>query len=574
MSDQPTLSTSGRLVDAATQYRVLFLVLVIGTSLVVPILCLVAMSFNVSPFGHGFDAGFGNWQEILGRSKLLNALLNTVSLSIARQALALALGVILAWLIARTDLPGRKWFEVGFWIALFLPPLPAVLSWVLLLGGSSGLLNQLFDLLPFVHEPVFRIYSWWGIVLVHLLGATLAVKVFLLVPAFRSLDGSLEEAARASGASLTMTLLKVVVPLMAPALIVTSLIGLVRSMQGFEVELVLGAPAGIEVYSTIIYKAMTHEPPDQGLASALSIAFLLALAPLVVMQQWYARQSAHGLVTGKIRNRKQSLGRLKWPAFTFVAILLTLMTVVPFLCLLMGTFMRIFGIFDMPDPWTLENWREVWGRGDVLAGLWNTLRLGVSASCVAMFLYTILAYLIVRSRSGAARLLDLMTWLPTLVPGVVLSLALLQTFSSVPPFRLLYGTMSGLVLAVLLGTVTVGVQFLKTSMRQLGRELEEAGWASGGGRAFVLSRIVLPLIAPSVAVVGLETFAAANAAVGMVALLGVGPLQPLSILQLNLLTSGQLEAASVVGITIMMLTVTSALLARWVSERAGLGATA
>jgi iron(III) transport system permease protein len=560
----------GRLVDAATRSRTVWLLLPVGAMLLVPILCLLAVSFNVSPFGRGYVWGAGNWRDVISQPMLLNALLNTVSLSIARQALALVVGVILAWLIARTDLPGRRWLEVGFWIALFLPPLPATLAWVLLLGGSSGLLNQLFSLLPFVDEPVFKIYSWWGIVIVHMLGATLAVKVFLLVPAFRALDGSLEEAARASGASLARTVLTVVVPLMAPVLVVTSLIGLVRSMQAFEVELILGAPAGIEVYSTIIFKAMTREPPDQGLASALSIAFLLALAPFVVIQQWYARHSAHGSVTGKIRNRKQPLGRLRWHAFSIVATLLLLMTVVPFVCLLMSTFMRLFGIFDMPDPWTFDNWRDVWGRGDVLTGLSNTLRLGATAALAGMILYTILAYVIVRSRSGAARLLDLMTWLPTLIPGVVLSLGLLQTFSSVPVFRLLYGTMSSLVLAILLGTVTVGVQFLKTSMRQLGREVEEAGWACGGSNLYVLRRVVVPLIAPAVAVVGLETFAAANAAVGMVALLGVGSLQPLSILQLNLLTSGQLEAASVVGFTIMLLTVASALLARWVADKAGL----
>jgi iron(III) transport system permease protein len=554
--------------------RLYALVLGAGFLLLTPIVTLLVTSFNVAPFAETFRHGDTNWRAVFTQPEMIDALLNTVSLSIARQAFALVLGAMLAWLIARTDLPGRRWLEVGFWIALFMPPLPAALAWVLLLGGSSGLVNSALYALPFVDAPVFKIYSWWGIVWVHMMGATLAVKVFLLVPAFRAMDGSLEDAARASGASLGSVFTNIVLPMMAPALLVTTLIGLVRSMQAFEVELILGAPAGIDVYSTVIYRAMTQEPPRHGLGSALSVAFVLALAPFVVLQQWLGRRHAHASVTGRIRSRPQALGRLKWPVFAGVVALLSLMTLVPLCFLLMSTFMRLFGIFEMTDPWTLDNWRGALGRGDALRSLGNTLQLGFMAALWAMIVFSGLAYVIVRSRSQAARVLDFMTWLPALIPGVVLSLGLLQMFSSLAIFRPLYGTVMSLVVAVLLGTVTVGVQFLKTSMRQLGRELEEAGWACGGGRLHVLLRIVVPLVAPSIAVVGLETFAAANAAVGVVSLLGAGENQPLSILQLNLLTSGQLEAASVVGFTIMSLTVGSALFARWVADKARLESTA
>src|SRR5690606_3757250 len=122
------------------------------------------------------------------------------------------------------------------------------------------------------------------------------------------------------------------------------------------------------------------------------------------------------------------------------------------------------------------NWRAVLGRGDAARALWNTLMLGAMSAVSAMIIFTVIAYVVVRSRSRAARVLDFITWLPALVPGVVLSLGLLQSFSSLPIFRVFYGTLGSLVVAILIGTVTVGVQYLKTSMRQLGRELEEAGW--------------------------------------------------------------------------------------------------
>ncbi|MBL8549251.1 MAG: iron ABC transporter permease [Hyphomonadaceae bacterium] len=541
-----------------------------GFFLVAPVASVVATSFNVAELGRSYSFGFGHWREVFAEPAMRDALLNTATLSIARQAIGLSLGAMIAWLIARTDLPWRRTLEVGFWIALFMPPLPAALAWVLLLQGSSGLVNRALFELPFVDAPVFGLYSWWGIVWVHIMGATLALKVFLLVPAFRALDSSLEDAARASGAGLARTFTKIVLPMMAPAILAIGLIGLVRSMQAFEVELILGAPAGIDVYSTFIYRAMTREPPEPGLSSALSVLFILTLAPLVLIQQWYGRRRAHASLTGRARSRRQPLGRAKWPAFALVAALLFLMTLAPLGMLLMGTFMHMFGIFDMPNPWTLDNWREALTRGDALRALGNTLQLGIAAALCGMILFTLMAYVVVRSRSRAARLLDLLTWAPVLVPGVVLSLGLLQVFTGSSAFRALYGTIASMTIAVLVSTATVGVQFLKTTMRQIGPELEEAGLASGGSRLYVLRRIVLPLIAPSIAVIGLETFAAANVAVSAVAFLGVGPTQPLSMLQLNLLNSGQLETAAVVGVVIMSLTIVSALLARWLADRQGL----
>lgn len=546
------------------------LILAIAAVILTPIACLLATSFDVADFHEAFRFGLANWAQVMSQPRLVSALVNTVSLAIVQQVLSLIIATVIAWLIACTDLPGRSWCEVGFWIALFMPPLPTTLAWVLLLSGSSGLVNKALMMLPFVQVPIFHIYSWWGIVWVHLMGTSVAFKVFLLVPSFRVMDSSFVEAARTSGASLASALFRVMVPLMTPVLLVTALIGFVRSMQGFEVELVLGAPAGIDVYSTAIFRAMAGEPPHQGLASALSIAFVIALLPFVLLQLWHSRDDRHASVTGKIRPRQFSLGSLRWPAFAIVIGVLAMMTIIPLSFLLLSTFMRLFGHFDLYEPFTLDHWRAAVGRGDVMRSLWNTIRLGVVASLAGMVIYSVLAYYIFRWRNTLMRVLDFLIWLPALVPGVVLSLGLMQSFVNVPGFKLLYGTLLSLVIAVLIGSLTVGVQYLRANMQQLGRELEEAGWASGGSRIYVFRRIVVPLIAPSIIVIGLEVFASANSAVAILALLGVGSLQPLSILQLNFVTSGELESAAVVGFTIMVLTVLSALSARMISHRTGI----
>jgi iron(III) transport system permease protein len=245
--------------------------------------------------------------------------------------------------------------------------------------------------------------------------------------------------------------------------------------------------------------------------------------------------------------------------------------VLPFAFLLLSTFMKIFGMFGIDQPWTLAHWAETFTEGDILRSIWNTLRLGVISAVAGMIAFTLIAYITAKSAFYGRRLLDFMTWVPTLVPGLVLSLGLLQMFTGIAPLRPLYGTQAVLVLAILIGTVTLGTQIIRGALGQLGRELEEAGWTAGGSRAYTFYRVVLPLIAPSVAVIGLEIFATANSAVGILALLGTGATEPLSVFQLLLLDSGKFESAAVVGIAIMVLTVGAALIARALGSRAGLG---
>ena len=547
------------------------LLLAVGLLLIYPLYSLLLTSFQTNVFGQETIYGIDNWRRIFSQPRMLNAIWNTVLLGLTRQLIAVVIGVAIAWAIARTNLPGRRWLEVGFWIALFMPPLPVTLGWVYLIGGRSGLLNQWLMQLPFVDAPVFEAYSWWGIIWVHLVTSTIAIKVFLLVPAFRTMDSSLEEAARASGASLPRMLIKVVAPLMAPIIAVVFLIGIVRSMQAFEVELILGAPKRIDVYSTIIYRTMNLEPPQHGTASALSILFFLSIIPFVLLQQYYAQGRQYGLVSGKFQSRLQDLGSWRWPLFGAIVGLLTIMTIVPFAFLLVSTFMKVFGSFDLDAPWTIDNWAHAFTSGDIARSMWNSIQLGVIAALAGMILFTVIAYLTVRRHDLPARALDFFTWVPTLIPGLVLSLGLLQMFTGLAIFRPVYGTMFVLVIAILIATMTIGTQIIRGSIRTLGRDMEEAAWAAGGSRFYTFHRVVLPLIAPSIAVIGLEIFATANSAIGIIILLGTGSTQPLSILQLVLLDSGRFESGAVVGIVIMVLTVSAALLARWIGNRAGLG---
>jgi iron(III) transport system permease protein len=560
---------AGRLrIDALVVICVVLLALV-GFVVLYPIGLLAINSFRVGVFGQPSTWGVENWQAAFSHPRIVSALTNTLTLAVTRQTISILIGVSIAWLLARTNLPGRSWLEMCFWFGLLLPSLPILLGWILLLDGHRGILTTAIrGVFP---DFSFDIFSWWGIIVAHLAINLVALKVFLLTPAFRNMDSSLEEASRTSGASTLSTLFRIVIPLMTPTILFVTLLGVIRSMQSFEIELILGSTAKIDVYSTMIYRQVLQAPPEYGRATALSMVILAALVPFIALQQWMAGRRSFTTVSGKYTNRLYDLGKLRWPIFGLIVTLLVLIIVLPVSFMVLGTFMKVFGQFNLPDPWTVNNWRRILTDPQIVKGLVNTLLIAGGATVFSVVLFTLIAYVSVRSRWVGGRVLDFLTWIPSTVPGIVTSLGLLWLFIGTPLFRPLYGTVWILIIALGFAGLTLGVQLIKASLMQLGAELEEASWASGAGRLYTVRKVLVPLIAPTIAVVALQNFGAAASAVSLVALLGSANNKPLSLMQLEYMDTGLFEPASVIGVLIFLLTVSAAVLARQVALRAGLG---
>lgn len=542
--------------------------LTIALLVVYPIAILVLNSFQVGQFGTQTHLGLENWTSALRNPRIIDALRNTFLLALARQGIAIVLGVLVAWLLARTDLPARYWLEFGFWVAVFLPTLTVTLGWIMVFDNFNGLANQAWQAL-FGGKGPFNIFTFWGIVWVHLVTGTLPLKVMLLTPAFRNLDSSLEEASRASGASTWATLRRVVLPLILPTILVVLLLGTIRSFEAFEIELVLGSEANIDVYSTLIYRQATSSPPNYGQATVLGILILFILLPAIAWQQWYSSRHGAATVTGKFKNAPQRLGRWRWPLFGAVALMVGIMTVLPVILVVLGTFMSHFGMFNVRDVWTLQSWVTVLRDSNFTNALVNSLVLASGTAILAMVTFGLLAYLIVRTRFYARSTLDFMVWLPSTLPGILMGLGYLYLFLGTPFLRPLYGTTFILMLVAALGSITLTTQVLKSHLRQLGAEMEEASAASGAAWHQTLRRVIVPLMAPSLAIVGVLAFSAAARATSHVALLATHNNQPLSILQLNLLSDNNFEAASVIGVFILLMTVGVAIVARILGLRLG-----
>ena len=545
---------------------------VVGFTLLYPLFLLLRNSFQVAQPNQEVAFGLANWVTALTEPGMVAAILNTARLTLVLQLISFPVAIFIVWLLARTDLPGRDWIDFFFWIAFFAPSLPITLGWILLLDPDFGLVNQTLAAFLSLEQGPFNIYSFWGIVWVHLATRSVVVKVILLTPFLRNLDSSFEEASRVSGVGPLRTIARVVVPLLVPAALVVLLMSVIHLLESFEIEQVLGPPSRFYVYSTMIYRLLQFEPPEYGAATALAVMILVVMTPLILLQQRVSRRRRYATVTGRFQARRFPLGPWKWPAFAAVLGTGFFFTVLPLAFLGLATVMRLFGFFNLPDPWTMDHWQRVLGDAIFLRSLGNTLLLAAGTVVLAMICFPLIAYITVRTRFRGRHILDFLSWLPIAIPGLILGLGFLWLFLGTPVLRPLYGSIVVLILAAGISSMTLGVQLVKANLLQLGQELEEASWVAGGSWLYTVRRVILPILSPVLVTVGLVAFISAARNIAGIALLVTSQNRPLAMLQLDYMVDGRYEAAAVVGIIVLLLTTGVALLARLFGLRIGIRA--
>jgi iron(III) transport system permease protein len=527
-----------------------------------PIYQVVLQSFQSSRPGESVRWVTDGWVAVFTDKTIQTAAWNTVTLGIVRQAIALVVAIFIAWLLGRTDVPGRKVFEFLFWIAFFFPALTVTLGWMFLLDPRYGVINQLLASSGLTSLGIgpFNIYSFWGIVWVHLVGSSIAIRVMLLTPVFRNMNSSFEEASRVSGASTFGTATKIFLPLMLPTIVAVELLAFLRSFEAFEIERILGAPIRFYVASTWIYDMLAQMQPRYDAVAALAVLMIVAGLAVVSLQRIVLGNRKYTTLTGQLQGNVIRLGKARWLAFGFLVAVILLIVVVPVIAAVAATFMKKFGFFTN-DPWTLQNWQTAFNDRLLARAFQNTVVLALSAAFGSLAIFSLIAYVITRTRFWGKGLLDFFSWLPFTVPGIILSLALLTMFLQ-PAFRPLYGSMFTLALALLIAGMPFAVQNMKGAFNQLSQDLEDASYITGGSWWHTYRRIVLPLISPTLVVIGLISFISAGRNISQVALLSNSTTRPLSVMQLDYISEGKYEVAAVIAIILLLMSLALALVAR------------
>lgn len=528
-----------------------------------PIFMVVQGSLLVSAPGEAARYGLQNWQEAWADPRVGPALRNSAGITVARMLLAFLVAIPVAWLVARTNIPGAGWLEFGFWVSFFLPTLAYVQGWIFLLEGRVGLVNQWIQRLPFVEVSPLDVYSLWGIVWVHLMSHNITTLVILFALAFRNVDSELEEASRVCGSSTLGGLFKITLPLVRPVFAMLIVLGIVRGLQSFEIERVLGQPVGIHVFGTLVVSMILGEPPRIPQGAALSAFILAVLIPLIIFQRLYVGRRQYTTVTGKMRPAKADLRGMRWVAFGLVGTLVAFLTIIPFLSLVAGSFMTRWGYFGIAQPWTLAHWQRVLGNPTFVESFVTTFKLGALSALAAVAVLFLVAYILVKTRFNGRPVLDFVSWLPWAIPGVLLSLGMLTMVLQIPLLRILHGSLFVLILAVILFRFPLGVHLLKGGLLQMAKELEEASSVAGARWWYTQVRVVLPILLPMLIAVALMTFIAAVNEVSGIIMLAAVDTRTLSLLALDYMVGrGQKEVASVVITIVTLMGVGVALAAR------------
>ena len=359
----------------------LLLIGVLVLLLAYPMVLLFLKSFIVSRPGQPAVWTIQGWIAAFGDAKLPIALGNTFLLAALRVVVTTALAIFFAWVVSRTDTPFKGFIEMALWLGFFLPLLPVTMGWILLLDPQYGLINKWLVGLFGLADAPFNIYSYWGIVWCHLAFST-SVRFMLMTPAFSAMDAAMEEAALVCGSSRAGVLFRVTIPALAPAVLASTALGFIRSLESFEIEMVLGIPAGIYVVSTKIWDYIHWEPPLYDRATALCSIFLLFIFLLVWLHRSFLRGREFTTVTGRSHIAESlALGRWRWPLSLLSLVLLMFSVGLPVFVFTWTSFVKFYQIPSLSQlpHFSLDNYREILELPHTAQSIYNTLLVGISS---------------------------------------------------------------------------------------------------------------------------------------------------------------------------------------------------
>jgi iron(III) transport system permease protein len=446
---------------------------------------------------------FGHYAEIFADRFTYRVLGNTALFLLVTLAVAFALALPIAWLIERTDFPGKPVVFTLMTVALLIPGFAVALGWLFLLHPRIGILNQAIMALFGLGAAPFDISTILGMGVVE--GLSLTPVTFIMISvALRAMDPALEEAAAISGARPWQTTLRVTLPVLWPALLAAAIYVAAICFAAFDVPATLGLTNRIYTFSTYVFRQLTptEGPPEYGGVATLSVIMLI----IAVLMSWSYRvvqrqAPRYAVVTGKAyRPRILSLGRAKWPA---VGVIVLFFVVTQLLPLAMLAWASALPFLQAPSAeafasMSLGNFRSI-PTELLIRIIANTAILMVVVPTVTMAVSLAVSWVVLRSKARAGALFDFFAFLPVTVPPIVFSVAALLLALFVLRGALpIYGTIWILVIAYTIARLSYGTRMANSALIQVHRELDEAAQVSGAGTGGVLKAILLPLLAPAI----------------------------------------------------------------------------
>lgn len=484
-----------------------------------PLLLIFYQSFLNAPFFMPVkELGFDAYRFIFEDPDFSVAFKNAFWLATGLAVIAVPLGGMLAFLMIRTDLPGKGFIAPLLLVPIFVSPMVMGFGYVVSMGPVGFYTTWVHQLLGVVP---WNVYSFTSIVVIA--GLTHVPHVYLYASsALKSLGSDVEEAARVAGASPLQVMFNVSLPMITPALAYAGVLVFFLGFEVFGLVLVLGDPEGHMVLATYLYK-LTNKlgTPSYHLMAAVAVCLVMVTMPLVMVQRWLLK-SANKFVSIKgkgARSKAMPLGRWKWLAFALIFGWLMFTIIMPMSGIVLRSFVQYWGEgVKLADVLTLQHFREILEQPALIRGIVNTVLIGVIGGACAVICYCAIALAMHRKPDMITRFLDYSVLVPRAVPGLLAGLSFLWVFlfvpswmdgvlrgmdngvalwlseHAIPVLRSLRSTIFALWLAYSVVWLAYGMRLISTALLQVGPELEEAARAVGATRGQVTRDVTVPLI--------------------------------------------------------------------------------
>lgn len=551
--------------------------------IVVPIISIILDAVRVQ-FGHERRLGKGVGDLTLyyldraffspvASDLFWRPLFNTLTVAFGAIALSLVIGTVLAWLISRTDMFGRRWFATALIVPYMLPAWTFALAWTTLfknrtVGGQPGWFEAI-GLTP----PDWVAYGRFPITIILALHYTPFV-ILLFGSALRRFDSQLEDSARILGAHRYQVALQVILPLMRPALLSSMVLIFAKCLGEFGVPYVLGLPVKFEVLSTSLFRSIASR--QTGVAGVVAASIMLIGIITLMIDARLVREARRFVTIGSkgSMNRQSRLGKMRLPATGFAAAIFVLSVGLPLLTLALSTVMKMPARFTF-DNFTLDYWigsnlntvalqTGVLLSPDLWAAAKNTMMIVGFASLTSGILGLLVGYVVIRTPVRALSVyLRQVTFLPYLVPGIAFAAAYLSLFA-VPrgPMPALYGTVTILILALIADQMPYASRAGISAMTQLGKDPEEAAQIAGAGWFRRMISIVIPIQKGSLVTGVLLPFISGIKGLSLFVILAVPSTDVLTTYSLRLVDYHYTQAANAVVLIIAAIAYFGTLLAQ------------
>jgi len=495
---------------------------------------------------------------------LWQPLQHTLGVATLTVLFALILGVTLAWLVNRTDMYGRKWFATALVVPFMLPSWTFALAWTTIfknrtVGGQPGWLEAMG-----FTTPDWVAYGFFPMVMILVIHYVPLV-ILIVGNALRRFDSQLEDCARILGADRKTISLKIILPLVRPALLSASLLIFADCIGEFAIPYILGLPVNFNTLSTSLYRALDSR--QSGVAAVVALVIMLIGTITLIIDIRMMKEARRFITVGGKgqMERTNQLGVMRLPAAALATMFVTVGVAIPLLTLFLSTIMILPGRFNLQnftfDYWIGENLDTLAMHSGILLtqefwdAAWNTVMIVGSASVISGSLGLLVGYSVLRCTiPWVGQCLKQVTFMPYLVPGIAFAAAFLSLFAvSRGPIPALYGLPVLLIIALVAEQMPFASRSGIAAMTQLGKEPEEAARIAGANWFSRLTRIIVPIQAAPLATGILLPFISGIKGVSLFIILAIPATDVLTTYSLRLIDYNYDQAANAVVLMIALI---------------------